>query len=241
LWFRLVAKRSTWWRSHRRTTESNTTCSYSHSVLTGLWKRDRQSASTLKVPGICLTTRWMCDRRQRMGLQWHCSLHTKYIFSSNAIYRYTSRRDAFQIIFFFNIMWGQFCTLMPLPLFQICAAIYQLLLHMVFTSRIWFVMLASHCPEIHTRWPYEYGILNFARRWPRTWSTANEQRKQVRSLQKVTRWHPNHTKATRWLYDVVLRVRCVRTRSRRRHVNLREGNLYLLTYYYINEYTSALK
>ena len=50
-----------------------------------------------------------------------------------------------------------------------------------------------------------------------------------------------NTKATRWLHDVVLRVRCVRTRSRRRHVNLREGNLYLLTYYYINEYTSALK
>ena len=22
-------------------------------------------------------------------------------------------------------------------------------------------MLASHCPEIDTRWPYEYGILNF--------------------------------------------------------------------------------
>ena len=57
LWFRLVAKRSTWGRSHRRTTESNTTCRSSHSVLTGLWKRDRQSASTLKVPGICLTTR----------------------------------------------------------------------------------------------------------------------------------------------------------------------------------------
>jgi hypothetical protein len=65
LWFRLVAKRSTWGRSHRRTTESNTTCSSSHSVLTGLWMRDRQSASTLKVHGICLTTRWMCDRRQR--------------------------------------------------------------------------------------------------------------------------------------------------------------------------------
>jgi hypothetical protein len=65
LWFRLVAKRSTWGRSHRRTTELNTTCRSSHSVLTGLWKRDRQSASTLKVPGICLTTRWTCDRRQR--------------------------------------------------------------------------------------------------------------------------------------------------------------------------------
>ena len=57
-----------------------------------------------------------------------------------------------------------------------------------------FYMLASHCPEIDTRWPYEYGILNFARRWPRTWSTANEQRKQVRCQQKVTRWHPNHTR-----------------------------------------------
>jgi hypothetical protein len=55
-------------------------------------------------------------------------------------------------------------------------------------------MLASHCSEIDTRWPYEYGIWNFARRWPRTWSTANEQRKQVRCLQTVTRWHPNHTR-----------------------------------------------
>ena len=56
------------------------------------------------------------------------------------------------------------------------------------------LMLASHCSEIDTRWLYEYGILNLARRWPRTWSTANEQRKQVRCLQKVTRWHPNHTR-----------------------------------------------
>ena len=30
-----------------------------------------------------------------------------------------------------------------------------------------------------------------------------------------------HTKATRWLHDVVLRVRCVRTRSRRRRVTSR--------------------
>ena len=97
-------------------------------------------------------------------------------------------------------------------------------------------MLASHCSEIGTRWSYEYGILNFARRWPQKWSTANEQRKQVRCLQKVTRWHPNHTRRqhedvnfysslypqdTRWLHDVVLRVRCVRTRSRRRHVTSR--------------------
>ena len=56
------------------------------------------------------------------------------------------------------------------------------------------LMLASHCPEVDTRWPYEYVILNFARRWPRTWSKANQQPKQVRCLQKVTRWHPNHTR-----------------------------------------------
>ena len=36
---------------------------------------------------------------------WRYSLHTKYIFSSNAIYRYTSRRGAFHIYLyiFFNI------------------------------------------------------------------------------------------------------------------------------------------
>ncbi|XP_071845296.1 uncharacterized protein [Apostichopus japonicus] len=87
-------------------------------------------------------------------------------------------------------------------------------------------MQASHCREVDTRWPYEYGILNFARRWPRTWSTANQQPKQVRCLQKVTRWHPNHTRrqhedvhfylsslpaghtnATRWLHDDVLAKR----------------------------------
>jgi hypothetical protein len=56
------------------------------------------------------------------------------------------------------------------------------------------LMQASHCPEIDTRWPYEYGILNFTRRWTRTWSTANQQPKQVRCLQKVTRWHPKHTR-----------------------------------------------
>ena len=56
------------------------------------------------------------------------------------------------------------------------------------------LMLASHCPELDTRWPHEYGILNFARRWPRTWSPANQQPKQLRCLQKVTRWQPNHTR-----------------------------------------------
>ena len=35
-------------------------------------------------------------------------------------------------------------------------------------------------PEIDTRRPYEYGILNFGRRSPRTWSTANFYPKQVR-------------------------------------------------------------
>ena len=61
-----------------------------------------------------------------------------------------------------------------------------------------------------TRRPYKYGILNFAQRWPRTWSTANEQPKQVRCLQKVTRWHPNHTQrphngytTSYWGYDAV--------------------------------------
>ena len=55
-------------------------------------------------------------------------------------------------------------------------------------------MLGSHCSEIDTRWPYEYGILNFAQRWPRTWSTTNEQRNQVRCLQMAPE---PHTKATR--------------------------------------------
>ena len=27
-------------------------------------------------------------------------------------------------------------------------------------------MLASHCPELDTRWPHEYGILNFAQDGP---------------------------------------------------------------------------
>jgi hypothetical protein len=37
---------------------------------------------------------------QIMVSQWHYSLHAKYIFSSNAIYRYISRRGAFQIYLF---------------------------------------------------------------------------------------------------------------------------------------------
>jgi hypothetical protein len=42
---RLVAKRSTWGRSHRRTTESNTTCRSSHSVLTGLCQSESQTGN----------------------------------------------------------------------------------------------------------------------------------------------------------------------------------------------------
>ena len=56
------------------------------------------------------------------------------------------------------------------------------------------VMPASHCPEVGTRWTHEYVILNFARRWPRTLSRANQQPKQVRCIKKVMWWHPNHTR-----------------------------------------------
>ena len=57
-----------------------------------------------------------------------------------------------------------------------------------------FLMPPSHCPEVYIRWTHDEGNLNFARRWPRTWSTANQQPKQVRCIQKVTWWHPNHTR-----------------------------------------------
>ena len=53
---------------------------------------------------------------------------------------------------------------------------------------------AWHCPEVDTRWTHEYVILNFARSWPRTWSTSNQQLKEVQCLQKVTRWHSKHTR-----------------------------------------------
>ena len=43
-------------------------------------------------------------------------------------------------------------------------------------------MLAAHCPEIVEGWPHEYKILNFARSWPRTGSTVDQQPKQVRCL-----------------------------------------------------------
>ena len=50
------------------------------------------------------------------------------------------------------------------------------------------IMLASHCPEIDTRWSYEYGILNFVRRWSlsHTWSRSKW------CLQKVSGWYPNY-------------------------------------------------
>ena len=31
----------------------------------------------------------------------------------------------------------------------------------------------SHCPEIDTRWTHEYGIVNFAGRWPRATHKGN--------------------------------------------------------------------
>ena len=44
------------------------------------------------------------------------------------------------------------------------------------------IMLASHCPEVDTRWSYEYGILNFARNSPRTLISTNQQQKSLRCL-----------------------------------------------------------
>jgi hypothetical protein len=41
---------------------------------------------------------------QIMVSQWHYSLHTKYIFSLNVIYRYTSRRSAFHIYLYFLLI-----------------------------------------------------------------------------------------------------------------------------------------
>ena len=77
-------------------------------------------------------------------------------------------------------------------LFADDTSLYLIVEHPDVTAQL--LMLASHCPELDTRWPHEYGILNFARRWPRTWSPANQQPKQLRCLQKVTRWQPNHTR-----------------------------------------------
>ena len=57
------------------------------------------------------------------------------------------------------------------------------------------LMLASDCPEIDTRWPYEYGILNFVRRWSlshtRSWSKYNAHRKSQDDTQMT---HLGNTK-----------------------------------------------
>ena len=56
------------------------------------------------------------------------------------------------------------------------------------------VMLASHCPQVDTKWSYECGILNFARNSYRTLISANQQQKSLRCLPKVTRLHSNTTR-----------------------------------------------
>ena len=106
-----------------------------------------------------------------------------------------------------SLQWGsQFTVIYQSPLIltelfkhNLINVIYLTAFHLyqvMMTLHFWMtsLMQASHCPELDTRWPHEYGILNFARRWPRTWSPANQQPKQLRCLQKVTRWQPNHTR-----------------------------------------------
>ena len=56
------------------------------------------------------------------------------------------------------------------------------------------IMLASHYPEVDTRWSYECGILNFARNSSRTLISAKQQQKSLRCLPKATRLHSNTTR-----------------------------------------------
>ena len=56
-------------------------------------------------------------------------------------------------------------------------------------------MLASHCPEVDTRWSYECGILNFARNSSRILTSVNQQQKSLRCLPKITRLHSNTTRS----------------------------------------------
>ena len=56
------------------------------------------------------------------------------------------------------------------------------------------IMLASHCPEVDTRWSYKYEILNFARMSSRTMTPVNQQQKSLRYLPKVTRSYSNTTR-----------------------------------------------
>jgi len=58
----------------------------------------------------------------------------------------------------------------------------------IFASLQKTVMLASHCPEIHTRWTHEYENSYFASNLPRYKSKTKLQPKKLRFLQKVTRY-----------------------------------------------------
>ena len=63
-----------------------------------------------------------------------------------------------------------------------------------FVSVLFLLMLASHFPEVDTRWSYECGIFNFARNSSHTLISANQQQKSLRCLPKVTRLHSNTTR-----------------------------------------------
>ena len=74
--------------------------------------------------------------------------------------------------------------------------------------RVMFSLLASHCPEVDTRWSHEYGIKNFAQNSSRTLTSANQQQKSLRCLPKVTRLSSN---TTRWYQECITKatMRCV--------------------------------
>ena len=81
------------------------------------------------------------------------------------------------------MIWGALSSSGVGPLYliktKVNAAIYQDLSEHFMLPDADKLKPVSHCPEIDTRWPYEYGIDIFAQRWPRIWSTANAQSKQV--------------------------------------------------------------
>jgi len=130
-------------------------------------------------------------------------------------------------------------TLGPARFFAFYVTFYRCRLSLYLT-----IMLASHCPEIYTRWTHEYENSYFARSWPRYKSKTSLQPKKLRFLQKVTRYtheclamasdtitrsHPSwyfpprslqagHTKSMRLIHSVKMWIRCVRNWSRRRHV-----------------------
>ena len=76
-----------------------------------------------------------------------------------------------------------------------------------YEKQISVMSLASHCPEVDTRWSHECGILNFARNSSRTLTSANQQQKLLRCLPKFTRLHPN---TTRWYQEGITKasLRC---------------------------------